>query len=81
MASDAEFILKAANLARSAPQAWREFLEEFAKYAERSRNDVVSAPPDKIFVAQGHAQRCDMLLRDLRDCIAKADQVAKARGR
>lgn len=81
MASDNEFLLKAAALARAAPTQWDEFLSAFKDYAARRRDECVQAPSDRIFLAQGHAQRCNVLLNELTDCRKHADNIQRVGGR
>lgn len=77
--SDRDLILKAANLARSAPKEWSDFLAAFKDYADTRRDQCVSSSPDALFVAQGRAQSCVALLRLFEDCLKAADQIQEKR--
>ena len=70
-------ILRAAKVARRAPEEWANFLAEFQNYADARRDQCVSSPADTIFVAQGRAQQCASLLRLFEECVRAADQLEK----
>lgn len=68
--------IKAAALARIAPQQWREFLAELAAYSDKKRTELVQAPVETIQVAQGRAQACALLCDLFGSAVKDADRVA-----
>lgn len=77
--SDRDLILKAASLARRAPEEWSDFLGAFKQYTDQRRDQCVSSPSDAIFRVQGQAQQCGLLLRLFDECLKMADQIQEKR--
>jgi hypothetical protein len=75
--SDRDLILKAANLARRAPQDWEQFIGALKIYTDIRRDQCVSSPVDTLQVAQGRAQQSASLLRLLEECVKTADQMTE----
>jgi hypothetical protein len=73
--NDRDLIYKAAGLARSAPQAWNDFLGALAQYTEQHRSNCISSSVENLQVAQGRAQAYTNLLRLLQDCKTTADKI------
>lgn len=73
--SDRELILKAASLARRAPEEWKHFLGALSNYNEKQRDNLVASPLDMLPVAQGRAQLCTALLGLLEECLTSADKI------
>ena len=76
--SDKELIQAAAQLARSAPQQWDEFVAAYQNYTDDKILAVVQAPVEMLQVAQGRAQGLTSLGRVLLDCRKTAESIAKA---
>ena len=75
--SDKDLTLKAAYLARSAPEAWRSFLGALSQYNEKQRDDLVRSPIELLPVAQGRAQAVRDLTALLADCLTMADKIER----
>jgi hypothetical protein len=73
--SDRDLILRAATLARSAPESWEKFLGALAQYTETQRHNCISSPIEMLPVTQGRAQACVHLLALLKDCSLTADKI------
>jgi hypothetical protein len=73
--SDRELIFKAATLARSAPEDWKEFLGALTVYTDNQISNCVSSPLEMLPQNQGRAQASVAILRMLRDCLKTADQI------
>jgi hypothetical protein len=74
MAGDRELILRAAELARSAPRAYEEFLGALSDYTDQVKTDCISSPLDLLPVAQGRAQLAARLQNLLANCLSSADK-------
>lgn len=64
-------------LARQAPNAWDNFVAVFEKYTGHRVGVCASAPPDKIFQAQGAAMLCNELHTLFESATVKAKVQAK----
>lgn len=73
--SDRELIQKAAALARSAPENWKEFLGALSAYTDLQISNCISSPLEALPQNQGRAQSSVALLRLLRECLKTADQI------
>lgn len=73
--SERELILKAAILAKAAPESWSQFLGAFALYTEQQRSNLVASSLEYLPVNQGQARACTHLLGILKDCKIKADEI------
>lgn len=71
--------LAAANLARSAPNGWREFLQAAASYTTTIDTNCIQSPLDKLPVAQGRAQNAREFFGLLENCLQDADRIMKRR--
>jgi len=74
-----DLTIRAAQLARYAPENWKEFLGAFEHYTQQQIQNCVSSPLDVLPVNQGRAQACAALLRLLTDCVKDADQIERRR--
>lgn len=70
-----ELILKAATLARSAPNEWREFVEALGKYNEVTRENLVKSPLNELPVNQGRALMSASILGIFVECLKSADKI------
>lgn len=70
-----ELILKAATLARIAPDDWRNFVEALGRYAEVHRENLIKSPLNELPVNQGRAQTASSLREMLADCLISADRI------
>jgi hypothetical protein len=73
--SQRDLIIKAASLARRAPEEWSAFLGAFGEYADLTRDQCISSPIDTVLIAQGRARECGALLRLFSECLKTADQI------
>lgn len=79
--ADTELAIKAARLARRAPIEWREFVEEFRKYAERMKDACIQSPVAELQVRQGIARGVAADLELLDTCVKFAEgHEAKQKG-
>lgn len=75
MISDRDLILRAAELARSAPRAWNEFLGAFSNYVDQQKDNCIQSPLEQLPVAQGRAQLAAHLQGLLAACLQSADKI------
>ena len=75
--NDRDLIMKAAFVARSAPEGWKHFLGALSQYNEKQRDNCVSSPIEQLPVAQGRAQATAHLLGLLADCQSMADKIER----
>ena len=75
--NDRALIMKAAYLARTAPEAWQHFLGALSQYNETQRDNCVSSPIEQLPVAQGRAQATKHLLGLLADSQSMADKIER----
>lgn len=75
MSADKELILRAAELARTAPRAYQEFLGALSNFTDQIKNDCIQSPLDLLPVAQGRAQNAARLLNLLANCLSSADKI------
>jgi len=71
--------LRAAEVARRAPQEWGRLLEALQNLTNHRRDECVSSPADSLFIAQGRAREATSLLRMLETCLKTADQITEKR--
>lgn len=74
-----QLALRAASLARRAPDEWGEFLIALETLTNHRRDECVSSPADSLFIAQGRARESASLLRMLEGCLKTADQITEKR--
>lgn len=67
----------AAQLARSSPRSWDEFLAAYRAHCHEVLKQVISSPPETVQVAQGRARHADELLKQLETALAVAEQIEK----
>lgn len=67
--------LRAAALARVAPEFWNEFLGAFALYNDSIKDMVVTAPLAELPVCQGRAQATRHLTSVLAGAVANASKL------
>jgi len=75
MIGDRELILRAAELARTAPRSWKEFLGALSNFTDHQKNNCIQSPLDQLPVAQGRAQLAAHLHDLLANCISSADKI------
>ena len=73
--NDRELILKAAALARSAPEDWKQFVGALSAYTDVQISNCISSPLEALPQNQGRAQACVAILRSFRECLKTADQI------
>lgn len=73
--SDRELVLRAANLARSAPKNFDEFLGALAAFTNQSAQNCIQAPLEELPRAQGRAQQSAHLYNLLANCLKKAAEI------
>jgi len=71
--------LRAASVARGAPQEWGELLEALQQLTTHRRDECVSSPAETIFISQGRAREAASLLRMFESCLKTADQITEKR--
>ena len=64
-----------AHMKRAAPAAWAELEIELNALLNQRATEVMNAPADRIFVAQGKAQQLHELVKLATSCIADAQQL------
>ena len=67
--NDKDLVLAAANLARAAPERWKNFMDALAAYTEDKGIECIQSPIDMLQVAQGRAQGLAALGRLLDGCL------------
>ena len=72
MTGDKELILRAAELARSAPRAYQEFLGALSNFTDQVKNDCIQSPLETLPVTQGRAQLAARLQGLVANCLASA---------
>lgn len=75
MVGDKELILRAAELARTSPRSWNEFLGALSSFTDHVKNDCIQSPLEQLPVAQGRAQIAAHLLGLLATCLQSADRI------
>lgn len=71
--------LKAAIIAKAAPDQWRSFTDALAGYTEVHQENLLKSPLPDLPVNQGRAQALTMLHRLLKDCLVNADKLNKGK--
>ena len=71
--------LRAASVARRAPDEWKELIEALQFLTAHRRDECVSSPADNVYLAQGRAREAASLLRALENCLKTADQITEKR--
>jgi hypothetical protein len=79
MTSEQALILRAAELARNAPQSWQHFVEAFRAYSSEQTVNLIQSPLDQLPVAQGRAQSSSRLLDHFANCLSSADKIESKR--
>lgn len=79
--ADLDLAIKAAELARSSPLAWRAFLEEFRKYANRAKDGCIQSPIEELQVRQGIARGVAASLELFETCVKFAEGYAESQRR
>jgi hypothetical protein len=75
LTGDKDLILRAAELARTAPRSWNEFLGAFSIFTDQIKNDCIQSPLEHLPVAQGRAQLAAHLLALMSNCLSSADKI------
>jgi hypothetical protein len=71
-------ILKAADLARSSPNRWAEFVAAFRAYGDVAKDECVKAPLDELQRAQGRAQSTASMVTLLEGVVKTADHILES---
>lgn len=71
--------LRAADVARRAPDEWGRFLQALQDLTNHRRDECVSSPADVLFISQGRAREAASLLRMLENALKTADQITGKR--
>ena len=79
MSAESDLTLKAALLARNAPESWRQFLEAFQAYSSQQIQNCIQSSLENLPVAQGRAQSTARLYGLLAECLTSADKVERKR--
>lgn len=69
--------LKAAALARAAPDIWREYVSALAEFAEHHRDNLVKSQLPELPVNQGRAQLITALHKAMAEALTNADKIKK----
>lgn len=69
--------LKAAALARVAPDLWRDYVSAIADFAEIHRDNLVKSPLPDLPVNQGRAQIMSAFHKSMAECLANSDKIKK----
>ena len=75
MTAEQDLIVAAARLARASPESWDEFMKAFHLYGWDQANQLVAAPLDMVYVAQGRAQGVAAVGRLLDKCRETASSM------
>lgn len=70
-----ELTIRAAQLARSAPEQWRGLVEALGKYNEVRRENLVRSPLNELPVNQGRAQEAKAILDVFANCLNNAGKI------
>lgn len=70
-----DLILASAQLARSAPKSWQQFLDALSAYSSQQTTNCIQSPLENLPVAQGRAQNAAHLLGLLEGCLSSADKI------
>lgn len=79
LSAEEQLIVRAAQVARSSPTAWQDFLEALGGYSATQTNNCVQSPLEELPRAQGRAQATARVLSLLASCLAKADEIERKR--
>jgi len=69
--------LKAAALARAAPDNWREFVLALSDFSEVHTQNLVMSQLPELPVNQGRAQMLSIVLGLMSNCVSNADRIKK----
>lgn len=72
-----DLVKACAQLARSAPRSWDDFLAAYRAYSIEVTNQMVSSPADTLHVAQGRAKQAHELLRIMENALRTAEQLER----
>ena len=70
-------ILRAAQLARSNPAAWSDFVKCLEHMSDHATTQLIQSPPETLQSAQGRARAFADILKSLEDCVTRADRIQK----
>lgn len=70
-----DLIVRAAVLARTSPDLWKQFVGALAAYSGQQATNCVQSPLDSLPVMQGRAQASARLHTLLADCVSSADKI------
>lgn len=77
MSTDDQITFAAEKLKRAAPNEFHEFLAATTKLVSQAQSALLAAPPEGIINAQGQAQLAARLLKLLRECSERAEQLTR----
>lgn len=69
--------MKAASLARIAPEQWRDFLAALADFRDHHRENLVQSPLNELPINQGRAQILGALHKNLSECLVNSEKMTK----
>lgn len=75
MSTESDLTMKAALLARNAPDSWKQFLGAFQDYSSQQIQNCIQSPLELLPVAQGRAQATARLYGLLAECLTSADKI------
>lgn len=75
MVYDKEFYLRAAQLARTSPEAWNNFLGEVQRVADKTKDQVLDVPLDVLQSSRGYALAHRDLYVALQQCKEQSDKI------
>lgn len=75
MSVESDLTIRAAMLARSAPENWKEFLGALANYTNQQSQNCIQSPLETLPVAQGRAQNAAHVYGLLANCLSSADKL------
>lgn len=74
-----DFYLRAAALARTAPENWTGFLAELKLVSDQSKDQILDVPLDQTLVAKGYALACRDILNAMTNCKILAGKIEASR--
>ena len=75
MTVESDLAMKAAMLARNAPDSWKQFLGALQDYSSQQIQNCIQSPLELLPVTQGRAQATARLYGILAECLTSADKI------
>lgn len=72
-----DLTLRAAHLARTAPESWQRFLEAFSIYTNEQTTNCIGSSLEELPRSQGRAQIAAQLHALLANCLQSADKIER----